>query len=84
MCYWPAETTNLSELHTPLFDLIEYFQPRGCEMAEKMGFEGWCMGHASDLWANARVMSVTAFWGGSFYGGQWLTLHVLEHFSLQP
>ena len=80
MCYWPAETTNLSELHTPLFDLIEYFQPRGREMAEKMGFEGWCMGHASDLWANARVMSVTAFWGGSFYGGQWLTLHILEHF----
>jgi len=80
MCYWPAETTNLSELHTPLFDLIEYFQPRGREMAEKMGFEGWCMGHASDLWANARVMSVTPFWGGSFYGGQWLTLHVLEQY----
>ncbi|MDP7269227.1 MAG: glycoside hydrolase family 95 protein [Pirellulales bacterium] len=80
MCYWHAETTNLSELHTPLFDLIEYFQPRGREMARRMGFEGWCMGHASDLWANARVMSVTPFWGGSFYGGQWLTLHILEHY----
>jgi len=80
MCYWPAETTNLAELHTPLFDFIEYCQPRGREMAERMGFEGWCMGHATDLWANARVMSVTPFWGGSFYGGQWLTFHILEHF----
>jgi alpha-L-fucosidase 2 len=80
MCYWPAETTNLAELHTPLFDFIEYCQPRGREMARRMGFEGWCMGHATDLWANARVMSVTPFWGGSFYGGQWLTLHILEHY----
>ena len=80
MCYWPAETTNLAELHTPLFDFIEYCQPRGREMAERMGFEGWCMGHATDLWANARVMSVTPFWGGSFYGGQWLTFHILEHY----
>ena len=80
MCYWPAETTNLAELHTPLFDFIKYCQPRGREMAERMGFEGWCMGHATDLWANARMMSVTPFWGGSFFGGQWLTLHILEHY----
>ena len=80
MNYWHAETTNLGELHRPLFDLIEYCQPRGREMAKRMGFEGWCMGHATDIWANARIMSVTPFWGGSFYGGQWLTFHVLEHY----
>ncbi len=80
MNYWLAETTNLSDLHTPLFDLIRYYQPKGKEMAQRLGMEGWCMGHASDIWGNARMMSRTAYWGGSFFGGQWLTLHLLEHY----
>ena len=25
-------------------------------------------------------MSRTAYWGGSFFGGQWLTFHILEHY----
>lgn len=80
MNYWLAESTNLSELHTPLFDLIRYYQPKGKEMAQRLGMEGWCMGHASDIWGNAQMMSRTAYWGGSFFGGQWLTLHLLEHY----
>ena len=28
MNYWPAEVTNLAELHEPLFDLIEAMRPR--------------------------------------------------------
>jgi len=80
MNYWPAETTNLSETHEPLFDLIRYFQPNGREMARRLGMKGWCMGHATDIWGNARIMSRTAYWGGSFFGGQWMTLHILEHY----
>jgi alpha-L-fucosidase 2 len=66
--------------HEPLFDFIRYCQPRGQEMARRMGFSGWCMGHATDVWANARIMSSQPFWGGSFFGGQWMTLHVLDHY----
>ncbi|MDQ8185737.1 glycoside hydrolase family 95 protein [Pelagicoccus sp. SDUM812002] len=80
MNYWLAETTNLSELHTPFIDLIRYYQPKGKEMARRLGMQGWCMGHASDLWGNARMMSSRAHWGGSFFGGQWMTLHILEHY----
>ncbi|TWU38386.1 glycoside hydrolase family 95 protein [Novipirellula artificiosorum] len=80
MNYWLAETTNLSETHRPLFDLIRYFQPRGKEMARQLGMKGWCMGHATDIWGNAQIMSRTAFWGGSFFGGQWMTFHILEHY----
>ncbi len=80
MNYWLAETTNLSELHQPLFDLIRYYQPKGREMAERFGMKGWCMGHASDIWGNARMMSSRSYWGGSFFGGQWMTLHILEQF----
>jgi len=80
MNYWLAETTNLSELHQPLIDLIRYFQPRGRDMARRLGMRGWMMGHATDGWANADMMSTRAYWGGSFFGGQWMTLHILEHY----
>ncbi len=80
MNYWLAETTNLADLHTPLFDLIRYYQPKGKEMAKRMGMQGWCMGHASDIWGNACMMSTRSYWGGSFFGGQWMTLHILEHY----
>lgn len=80
MNYWLAETTNLAELHAPLFDLIRSFQSSGKEMARRLGMEGWCMGHATDIWGHARIMSSTAYWGGSFFGGQWMTLHLLEHY----
>lgn len=80
MNYWHAETTNLADLHTPLFDLIRYYQPTGREMARRMGMKGWVMGHASDIWGHAKMMSSRAYWGGSFFGGQWMTFHLLEHY----
>ena len=80
MNYWPAETTNLSEMHRPLFDLLRFYQPNGKEMARRLGMKGWCMGHATDIWGHAGLMSRTAYWGGSFFGGQWVTFHMLEHY----
>ena len=80
MNYWLAETCNLSEMHGPFFDLLQQFQMPGTEMARIMGFQGWCMGHATDVWGNAIIMSSTPYWGGSFLCGQWLTLHILEHY----
>ena len=80
MNYWPAESCNLPEMHNSLFALIRYFQPNGKVMAERLGMKGWCMGHASDIWAHAAIMSIRAYWGGSFFGGQWMTMHILEHY----
>ncbi len=80
MNYWLAETTNLPEMHQPLLDFIRYCLPPGREMARLLGMKGWCMGHSTDIWANARVMSRRAFWGGSFFGGQWMVLHILEKY----
>jgi len=80
MNYWPAETTHLSEMHGPFFDLIRYIQPSGKEMARRLGMKGWSMGHATDAWGHARIMSSRAYWGGSFFGGQWMTFHILEHY----
>ena len=80
MNYWLAETTNLSELHEPLFDLIRFFQPTGREMARRLGMRGWAMGHSTDIWGHARMMSRRAHWGGSFFGGQWMVTHLLEQY----
>ncbi len=80
MNYWLADTTNLSEMHQPLFHLIRTYQPRGKEMAARMGMQGWAMPHATDLWGYAKPMSTKAKWGGSMFGGQWLTFHILDYY----
>ncbi len=80
MNYWLAETTALPEMHRPFFDLIRSFQAPGKEMAHRLGMQGWCMGHATDAWGSARLMSERPLWAGSFFGGQWMTFHILEHY----
>lgn len=80
MNYWPAETTNLSELHQPLFHLTRYYQPKGREFARRMGMRGFAMGHASDIWGQSQLMSHRAIWSASFLCGQWITTHLMEHY----
>jgi len=80
MNYWPAETANLSEMHSSLFSFIRYCQPTGKDFAKGLGMKGWCMGHCTDIWAHSMMMASKAFWGGSFFGGQWMTLHILENY----
>ena len=80
MNYWPVEVTNLSELHLPLFDLAKMLVPAGEEMARRLGCKGVCTGHATDAWAQARIMSSEVFWGGNFLCWQWVITHAMEHF----
>ncbi len=80
MNYWPAETMQLAEMHEPFFKLVRHFQPKGREMAGLMGMKGWCMGHATDIWGHAKTMSTKAKWSGQLLNGQWLTLHLLDHY----
>ena len=80
MNYWPAETTGLPEMHTPFFDLIRSFQTPGKDMARRLGMKGWCMGHATDVWGHSRLMGIRPLWAASFFGGQWMTFHILEHY----
>ena len=80
MNYWPAENTNLSEMHEPLFDMIEDLAITGQESAKEMYHaRGWNMHHNTDLWR------ITGIVDGGFYGmwpmgGAWLTQHVWNHY----
>jgi alpha-L-fucosidase 2 len=54
MNYWPAEVTNLSECHEPLFDMLDDLVKTGSEVAQKhYGCRGWVLHHNTDLWRGA-------------------------------
>lgn len=80
MNYWPAEVTNLSELHQPLFDMIEDLSETGKKSAKEMyNADGWNMHHNTDLWR------ITGIVDGGFYGmwpmgGAWLTQHIWKRY----
>lgn len=81
MNYWPAEVTNLSALHAPLFDMIRRMVPNGQAVARKMyGREGWVAHHNTDIWGDCAPQDncVSAMvWQ---MGAAWLSLHLWEHF----
>jgi alpha-L-fucosidase 2 len=81
MNYWPAEVTNLAEMHEPLFDLIENMQPMGRETAEKTyGAHGFVAHHNTDAWGHTAP--VDGFGPGMWpMGAAWLSLHLWEHYA---
>ena len=81
MNYWLAETCNLAELHQPFFDLMRMYQPSGKDLARRLGMKGWCMGHSTDVWGNARSMGVFPMWAATYLGGQWMAFHIMEHYQ---
>lgn len=80
MNYWPAEKTNLSELHEPLLKLVKELSETGQETARVMyGARGWMAHHNTDIWRiNGPVDG--AFWGIWNAGGGWLSQHPWEHY----
>lgn len=80
MNYWPAEVTNLSETHEPLFQMLRELSESGKETAKTMyGAEGWVAHHNTDLW---RVTSPIDFAAAGMWptGGAWLSQHLWEHY----
>ena len=80
MNYWPAEVTNLSETHTPLFDLIEELAESAQVTAGEMyGMPGWVAHHNTDIWRTSGVVD-QAKYGTWPMGGAWLTTHLWNHY----
>ncbi|HSC52968.1 MAG TPA: glycoside hydrolase family 95 protein [Phnomibacter sp.] len=80
MNYWPAEKTNLAELHEPLISMVKELSVTGRQTAHDMyGARGWMAHHNTDLWRiNGSVDG--AFWGAWPNGGGWLSQHLWEHY----
>ncbi|KQB41741.1 putative alpha-L-fucosidase [Flavobacterium daejeonense] len=80
MNYWPAEITNLSEMHQPLFSMLKDLAVTGKESASEMyQARGWNMHHNTDLWRITGVVD-GGFYGLWPMGGAWLTQHLWQHY----
>lgn len=80
MNYWPAEKTNLPEMHEPLIKMVKELAVTGEKTARDMyGARGWMAHHNTDIWRiNGGVDG--AFWGLWPNGGGWLSQHLWEHY----
>lgn len=80
MNYWPAEVTNLSHCHQPLFSLIRDLSENGKSTAQKLyNAEGWVAHHNTDIWRSTGPVD-GAYWGMWPHGGSWLTTHLWQHY----
>jgi alpha-L-fucosidase 2 len=81
MNYWPAETCNLSDLHEPLFDLLDLARDDGRRIARVYyGAGGFMLHHNTDLWGHAVPID-GARWGLWPMGAAWLSLHLADHYD---
>jgi len=79
MNYWPAEVTNLSELHEPFFRLLDGLRKDGRDLARKLGCRGFALTHTTDAWLFAALQG-NASWGMWPLGGGWCCRHLMEHY----
>src|SRR5690606_29056191 len=80
MNYWPAERTNLAELHEPFLRMVKEMAETGSETAKTMyGARGWMAHHNTDIWRATGPVD-GAFWGIWNGGGAWTSQHLWEHY----
>ena len=80
MNYWPAEITNISEMHLPMFDLMDVLKNYGSKTAKTMyGAKGWVVHHLTDAWGfTAPADGPQGIWP---VGAAWLAQHPWEHYT---
>jgi len=79
MNYWPAEITNLSELHEPLITMTKELAITGQESAKTMyGARGWMAHHNTDIWRISGGVDHT--WGSWPTSSAWLSQHLWEKY----
>jgi alpha-L-fucosidase 2 len=82
MNYWPAEVTNLSELHEPFFDYMDQLIISGRKTArETYGMRGAALAHGSDLWHMTFLQAAQAYWGSWLGAGGWMMQHFWERYQ---
>jgi len=90
MNYWPAENTNLSECHLPLFNFMKSLSVNGAVTA-KTNYnirEGWVAHHNSDVWAKTSPPGGLGWddpkamprWSAWPMAGAWFSTHLWEHY----
>lgn len=86
MNYWPAEVTNLSEMHLPLFDFMNNLAITGRRTTKEFyDMNGWVAHHNSDIWATSNPVGNKGDgdpkWANWPQSANWLCQHAWEHYS---
>lgn len=86
MNYWPVEAANLTEMFTPLDDLIHHLAVTGHDTAASFYHApGWMLHHNSDIWAMSYPVGDLGkgdpTWASWYMGGDWLSRHLWEHYQ---
>lgn len=80
MNYWPAEVTNLQEMHEPLLQMIKELYENGQEAAREMyGCRGWVLHHNTDLWRMNGAVD-RAYCGPWPTCNAWLCQHLWDRY----
>ncbi|MEL0456059.1 glycoside hydrolase family 95 protein [Flavobacteriaceae bacterium SZ-1-7] len=80
MNYWPAELTNLSEMHEPFIQLAKEVAETGKETAKIMyDANGWVLHHNTDIWriTGPIDMAASGMWPT---GGAWVCQDLWERY----
>ena len=81
MNYWPAEPTNLPEMHEPLIQMVQELSEAGRETAQTMyGARGWVTHHNTDIWRICGPVD-GSYWGMWPLGGVWLSQHLFDKYE---
>ncbi len=79
MNYWPAEITQLTEMHEPLVSMVKDLSVSGQSTAKVMyGARGWVLHHNTDIFR--ATGAIDGPWGLWPTGGAWLCQHMWEKY----
>ena len=84
MNYWPAEITNLPELHEPLIQMLRELAESGSVTAKvAYGCRGWVLHHNTDLWRPTSAFDIPScgIWPT---GGAWMCQHLWDRYLYNP
>jgi alpha-L-fucosidase 2 len=85
MNYWPVEECNLSEMHRPVFGLLQELAETGRRAAQEFyGLPGWVVHHNTDIWALATPVGDKGKgepkWANWPMGAAWMVRDLWEHY----
>lgn len=80
MNYWPAEVTNLSDCHQPLFRFLRGVASEGAKTARAYyNAPGWMANHTQNAWFQTAPSYLPACVGPTC--GAWLAQHLWTHYQ---
>ena len=79
MNYWPAEITNLAEMHEPFIQLVRDVAVTGKESAAMYGVRGWTLHHNTDIWRSTGSVD-GARWGTWPTCNAWFCQHLWDRY----